>query len=298
MDLSVRFISSHFQFFLVGERSGRRKPPAERGALYNRQMYQMRFFCTFACPARPTAAYFSRSRLRDTRGGACTPRRKCGFRPGSVTRALGVQNCAIRHAFTGSFSASSSLAGQWKPDNLLCSAAAASCLYHTVPQALKLSTWWQPRYNSSRTSSSSFCDRHGRCICCVRVCACPPRQQERTHNLKSGDINWMLRRGQDGMNPHFLGISKAAAQPRYTPQQQQRYNSSTTAPVLQILAFATATVLLCSYVCAQQCSPEFTVDTCNHDHKITHKAKNKHTSSDLMPVIEYTAVLFGVNRDA
>ena len=100
------------------------------------------------------------------------------------------------------------------------------------------------------------------------------------------------------MNPHFLGISKAAAQPRYTPQQQQRYNSSTTAPVLQILAFATATVLLCSYVCAQQCSPEFTVDTCNHDHKITHKAKNKHTSSDLMPVIEYTAVLFGVNRDA
>ena len=41
----------------------------------------------------------------------------------------------------------------------------ASCLYHTVPQPLKLSTLWEPRYNSgSRTPSSSFCDGHGRCI--------------------------------------------------------------------------------------------------------------------------------------
>ena len=40
---------------------------------------------------------------------------------------------------------------------LLCmplAAAAVSCrLYHTVPQALELSTLWQPRYNSSRTAS-------------------------------------------------------------------------------------------------------------------------------------------------
>ena len=35
------------------------------------------------------------------------------------------------------------------------SAAAVSCLCHTVPQALKLSNWWQPRYNGSRTPSSS-----------------------------------------------------------------------------------------------------------------------------------------------
>ena len=35
----------------------------------------------------------------------------------------------------------------------LAVAAAVSCrLHHTVPQALKLSTWWQPRYNSSRTA--------------------------------------------------------------------------------------------------------------------------------------------------
>ena len=33
-------------------------------------------------------------------------------------------------------------------------AAAVSCrMYHTVPQALKLSTLWQPRNNSSRTAS-------------------------------------------------------------------------------------------------------------------------------------------------
>ena len=38
MSISVRFLShSHLvQFFLVSERSGRRKPPAERSALYSR----------------------------------------------------------------------------------------------------------------------------------------------------------------------------------------------------------------------------------------------------------------------
>ena len=35
VDLSVRFSHSHYvQFFFVSERSGRRKPPAERSALY------------------------------------------------------------------------------------------------------------------------------------------------------------------------------------------------------------------------------------------------------------------------
>ena len=36
---------------------------------------------------------------------------------------------------------------------VLCAAAVVSCLYHTVPQALKLSAMWQTRYNSSRTAS-------------------------------------------------------------------------------------------------------------------------------------------------
>ena len=44
-----------------------------------------------------------------------------------------------------------------------------SCLYHTVSQAPKLSTLWQSRYDSSRTSSSSLCDGHG---LCSSVCVC------------------------------------------------------------------------------------------------------------------------------
>ena len=44
-----------------------------------------------------------------------------------------------------------------------------SCLHHTVPPPLKLSHLWQPLHNSSHTSSSPFCDGHGRCTF-VRVC--------------------------------------------------------------------------------------------------------------------------------
>ena len=38
-------------------------------------------------------------------GPACTPRRKCGSRPGSVMRALGVQSRAIWQVIAGSLSA-------------------------------------------------------------------------------------------------------------------------------------------------------------------------------------------------
>ena len=50
-------------------------------------------------------------------------------------------------------------------------AAAVSCLFRTVPQALKLSTWWQPRYNRSRTAI--LCGPL-LCVCCVfyDTCAC------------------------------------------------------------------------------------------------------------------------------
>ena len=41
MDLSVRFIRIFF-LLLVSERSGRRKPPAERSALYNNAIEQFR----------------------------------------------------------------------------------------------------------------------------------------------------------------------------------------------------------------------------------------------------------------
>ena len=37
----------------------------------------------------------------------------------------------------------------------------------------------------------------------------------------------MLGTGQDDIKPRFIGITKATAQPRYTPQRQQRYNRTT-----------------------------------------------------------------------
>ena len=53
---------------------------------------------------------------------------------------------------------------------LLACAAAVSCrLYHTVPQARKLSAWWQPRYNSSRTASLYH---YLLCVCCHSICVC------------------------------------------------------------------------------------------------------------------------------
>ena len=63
----------------------------------------------------------------------------------------------------------------------LLAAAAVSCLYHTVPQAPKLSILWQPRYSSSRTASLcgsrlSMCvDITYACVLCVilvRVYVC------------------------------------------------------------------------------------------------------------------------------
>ena len=75
---------------------------------------------------------------------------------------------AFKVARTGSFegarSATPSLSGPWKPRNLIFS---QMLLSHrsSSPQALYL---WQPRY-SSRTSSSSLCDGHGRCFCVCNV---------------------------------------------------------------------------------------------------------------------------------
>ena len=59
-------------------------------------MYQRVFKKTFARFSPAPVGLFSRSRLRGTQGGAaCTPRRKFGYRAGSVARALGVQSHEI-----------------------------------------------------------------------------------------------------------------------------------------------------------------------------------------------------------
>ena len=75
------------------------------------------------------------------RGPACTPRRKCGARQGSVARALGVQSRAIRQVIKGSLSASPSLAGHWKPHNemfLFCCCILPVSHRHPSSQALYL----------------------------------------------------------------------------------------------------------------------------------------------------------------
>ena len=78
-------------------------------------MYQMHFVCTFACPARPAAGSFSRSRLRGTQGARVHHGASVG--PGRApSRALWASTSrAIRQVLTGSLSASPSLAEQWNP---------------------------------------------------------------------------------------------------------------------------------------------------------------------------------------
>ena len=60
-------------------------------------------FCTFARFSPPPEDLFSR--VRSTRGGACTPRRKFDSRTGSVARALGVRSREIWHVNMGALSA-------------------------------------------------------------------------------------------------------------------------------------------------------------------------------------------------
>ena len=153
-------------------------------------------------------------------------------------------------------------------------AAAVSCLFHTVPPALKLSTLWQPRYNSSRIAGF-LVTADGRSV--YDYAMFPADLGNRNgHIISRGGIDWMLLRGQDDINPHFLPISKAIAQPRYT-LQQQRHSSSTTAPALQTLAFVTGTVRWCSYVCSIHQEINTIIITLSRTIK-----KIKHMSSNLI----------------
>ena len=92
-------------------------------------------------------------------------------------------------------------------------------LYDTVPKALKISTLWQPRYNSSHTSCSSFWDGHGRC---TRVCECACRVSYRNEHKISREVQGCCARGRATQtHTYLLGISKATAQPWV--QQQRRH---------------------------------------------------------------------------
>ena len=169
-----------------------------------------------------------------------------GPRPGSVARALGVQTRANSQEIMGSLSA--------EPERRK-TFFLVSCLlllYHTcITPSFKL-------------SSSLLCGSHGATAVAHQAlpfvtatdgaseCACERHVSYRNeHILLSREGQERFAGGKsDTIDPHFLGISKTTAQRRL--KQHQRYNSSTTAPALQALAFVTAMVLLCSYVCSVQ----------------------------------------------
>ena len=138
-------------------------------------------------------------------------------------------------------------------------------LYHTGPQALKLSTPWRPRYNSICTSSSSLRDGHGRCFC-VSVCAMFPvilghRNEHITPRCDS------LYAGQGG-GRHDPTPTRNFERYRAATVHTiwRKHSSGTTAPALQAPAFVTATVFSCFCICSQ-CSP----GDANRDHIFTCK---------------------------
>ena len=106
-----------------------------------------------------TAGRFSRSQLRCTQRSRMYSRGKLGPWSCSAARALGVTIISSWQVLTALRSASPSVAGLWKPNKLrfllCCCCCMISYVYHNAPQAPKLSAWWQLRYNSSRTTSSS-----------------------------------------------------------------------------------------------------------------------------------------------
>lgn len=77
--------------------------------------------------------------------------RRFGSRPSAMACAAGVQNRASWLRFKGIRPASPSKARRWKPTQNASRIQPRPALF----------TLWQPRYNTSRASSSSLCDGHG-----------------------------------------------------------------------------------------------------------------------------------------
>ena len=138
---------------------------------------------------------------------------------------------------TGLHSASPSLAGEWKSHNsrfLLCCSVRVPCLYHTVCQALQLSTWWQPRYNSSRTlsSPSSVTATDGASVC-VRVWAMSPVDVgNRNEHIISKEVQVVgccaRGAGRYKLSPprDFKNNRAATVHAARTGAVQQQYNST------------------------------------------------------------------------
>ena len=228
------------------------------------------------------------------RGRACTLganlgasrapwRMLCAFKSPKLARTHGI---AFRRARAEPSNRNLTFLIVWLCDLLL---VYISCLYHTVPQALKLSTLWQPRCNSSRTSSSSHCWGHGRSIMRVRVKAmCPVDLGSRTHNREK----MMLRRGQGDIKPHLLPRdfkSNRAATVAATTAVQQQYNSTSASNPGVCDSLGAFRFIRCV-----RCSPgdiSYQVHAPDHDHICFHVRtinKKQHTSSNL--ILPYSSI--------
>lgn len=92
----------------------------------------------------------------------------------------------------------------------------SSSLERSSSQPFNISNLWRPRYNSSRTSSPSFCDGHRLCIssCCAR--AMSPISCERTHILKRGCKDAPKWAGRYEFTPNSSGPQNRPCSHGYT----------------------------------------------------------------------------------
>ena len=186
-------------------------------------MRRTHFFSTLPSLSPPAASLFSRSWLRRTQGGrvytTAQVRVPAGPRASCSTQAIST-------IYTGLRTATPSRPGPWKPHNfslLLC------CCYSTQPL---------------QASSSLLCGSHGTTavahqalpiltategalVCVYVTCVLSSYEigtktyQERANELD--DAQGGRTRGRyKHVNPHFLGTSRATAQPPYTRQRRQR----------------------------------------------------------------------------
>ena len=138
-------------------------------------MYQLRFFSTWATFSVAAAGLSSSSQLRRTQGARANTRRSFGHGRACSGRSKSL-DLASNHGIVFRPAERSKAMETPIPGTRgihFCWLCYSMCyMSHTSPQNAYI--WTQPRCNSSRSSSLSFCDSHEQqcfCVCgCVRVC--------------------------------------------------------------------------------------------------------------------------------
>ena len=152
------------------------------------------------------------------------------------------------------------------------------CCFTPSFPALKLSTLWQRRDNSSRTSSSSLCDGHGRCFCVCMFAPCFRSSEDIPGTRRNEHV---ISRAGQLIGCCAAGRCKTHASSEFQKQlrshgTQQNDSSCTTALALEALALVSATFPMFVHV---QCSP-------GDDSRVTtffmSNLKTNHTSPNLI----------------